>query len=443
MRVDAPNVVSPEAFTCWREAAWTPAGPVRMARRWLAEFPAEAAWLDAVALTPKFYWRSRRVGDVFAGIGEVRGGSLRAMRAWLGDAPLRLLGGRCFDAQGGGDLSWPDWKAEYFFLSRWHFHKEQDGAWVTAVLVEGEEPAILDEEWAHITAAWAAASWTAGGGPGEVQALTRLDVPDFEGWRDAVEAALREIAEGRLTKVVLARHSELELSEEPRGFSLLDALGERAGRCFQFAWQPGNGRGTFWGTSPELLFRRQGRLLQGEAVAGTRGRSLEAAEEERLEAQLRGSAKELHEHRIVADTLREAFGRVCLQSPESEPPGILKLARVQHLHTPLRGQLRDGVSDADLLDLLHPTPATGGSPADAALAFLRRTEKTRRGWYAGPLGWVLPDAAEFCVAIRSGRIRGSRLDLWAGAGVVAGSDPEKEWAELESKIAGPLHLLTP
>ena len=151
----------------------------------------------------------------------------------------------------------------------------------------------------------------------------------------------------------------------------------------------------------------------------------------------------MHEHAIVAEALREAFTRVCTEAPTARAPGILKLARVQHLHTPFEGQLRPGVTDGDLLDLLHPTPATGGYPAGAAQEFLARIEKTQRGWYAGPLGWVRPEAAEFCVAIRSARVRGSRLELWAGAGVVPGSEPEKEWAELESKIAGPLRLLTP
>jgi menaquinone-specific isochorismate synthase len=447
----AGAISGPVDETAWWSGAedWSVTGPVRFARRWWSEFPSEARWLDAVPVGPKFYWKSRRGGDVFAAIGEVKGGSLAEMKAWLGEAPLRLVGGRAFDRGSGAGLAWPDWPEEYFYLPRWHFQKVQNGAWVTGVLGPGESCALLEQEWLRVVEAWGAsvdgpgASEATASGWGEVQAIARQDEPDYEGWQAAVETALGEIASGHLTKVVLARHSELELSEEPPAFALLDALGERAGRCFQFAWQPDGARGTFLGTSPELLFRRQGRSLQGEAVAGTRGRSLEAAEEERLEAQLRQSDKELHEHGIVVAALRQAFAQVCEEVSAPVEPGILKLARVQHLLTPLQGQLRDGVGVAELLDLLHPTPATGGYPAAAAREFLRKREKTNRGWYAGPLGWVLPEAAEFCVAIRSARVRGSRLDLWAGAGVVPGSEPEKEWAELESKIAGPLRLLTP
>ena len=100
----------------------------------------------------------------------------------------------------------------------------------------------------------------------------------------------------------------------------------------------------------------------------------------------------------------------------------------------MRGTLKDGVTDAGLLEALHPTPAVGGYPRDRALGEIRDLEPFDRGWYAGPVGWIGAEASEFAVGIRSGLVRGRTLDLYSGAGIVAGSVPDEEWAEIEQKI---------
>jgi len=112
----------------------------------------------------------------------------------------------------------------------------------------------------------------------------------------------------------------------------------------------------------------------------------------------------------------------------------MMLARGRHLVSRFEGVLRHGVSTWDLLRHLHPTPATGGYPAPAALKAIRRTETFDRGWYAGPVGCVGRDFAEFAVALRCGLVTGSRLHLYSGAGIVSGSEPESEWDEIEHKI---------
>jgi len=112
----------------------------------------------------------------------------------------------------------------------------------------------------------------------------------------------------------------------------------------------------------------------------------------------------------------------------------MKLARGRHLVSRARGTLREGVTDWDVLEALHPTPAVGGHPKEEALAEIRTSEPFDRGWYAGPVGWISADAAEFAVGIRSGLVSGRTLRLFSGAGIVAGSVPEEEWAEIEQKI---------
>ena len=114
---------------------------------------------------------------------------------------------------------------------------------------------------------------------------------------------------------------------------------------------------------------------------------------------------------------------------------LLKLERKQHLHSPAQAHLRPRVGDAEILTALHPTPAVGGAPSENARAEIPRLEPFRRGWYAGPVGWIGEDAAEFAVAIRSGLVRGPTVSVYSGAGIVTGSVPAEEWAEIENKIA--------
>ncbi len=122
-------------------------------------------------------------------------------------------------------------------------------------------------------------------------------------------------------------------------------------------------------------------------------------------------------------------------------PRILKLRLLQHLKCDIEAELKPGVCDWQLLEALHPTPAVGGAPREAALAFIRENEPYERGWYAGACGMLSRETSEFAVAIRSARIRGQRVTLFAGAGIVAGSEPAAEWAELDNKIANVLSLL--
>ena len=119
---------------------------------------------------------------------------------------------------------------------------------------------------------------------------------------------------------------------------------------------------------------------------------------------------------------------------------ILKLSRLQHLYSNIRGLLKDGIGDSDILQHLHPTPAVGWYPKNEAMRYIEDIEPFDRGWYAGPVGWVSSDAAEFAVAIRSAITTENKLILYAGAGIVPGSDPEKEWAEIENKIANYLKV---
>jgi menaquinone-specific isochorismate synthase len=214
---------------------------------------------------------------------------------------------------------------------------------------------------------------------------------------------------------------------------LLESLKAATPGGFHFYAEPEDGA-AFIGASPERLYRRDGRSVESEAVAGTRPRGVSSEDDDGLRDDLLHSAKDLSEHSYVRTGIQESLAPLCEELQMDQDISDMKLARGRHLRSNVRGTLREGVTDAGLLDALHPTPAVGGYPRGGAMEEIRALEPFDRGWYAGPVGWIGADASEFAVGIRSGLVRGRTLALFSGAGIVAGSVPDQEWAEIEQKI---------
>lgn len=256
-------------------------------------------------------------------------------------------------------------------------------------------------------------------------AFTVRELTTRESWHGAVQAALEAIGRGELEKVVLARRVEIEADRpfEPR--PVLARLRSQQPGCFVYAGD------TMIGASPELLVRRQGNTVEAAPMAGTATASDAAAV-----ARLRASVKDAREHRLVVDAIVGTLAPLCEHLDAVPEPEVAVFATVAHLMTPVRGRLREPAPDALALALaLHPTPAVGGTPRPLALEMIARLEGHDRGRYAGPVGWV--DArgdGEWAVALRGATISGSRALLLAGAGIVAGSDPDAEWHETEAKL---------
>ena len=394
-------------------------------------------WLDCAPLFPRFFWRSRSGGDQTLAMGSAAFGSLADLLEILddGDPGIRVFGGCRFDAASHNSSDWADFPDEYFFVPKAEIIRS-GGRTTLAVNLSDNETDLSD------VSQWIERLGDTGAAP-RPGVLTRWDQPNFTGWAEAVDRALQEFQSGPLEKVVLARKSCLELRETITPFALVEILAGGAPACFHFCLQPTANSGAFLGASPELLFRREGTRLESEAVAGTRPRSLDTVEDERLESQLLKMSKEQLEHRLVVDSLETTFRELCADFSQDTAPSVLKLSRVQHLRTAFSGELKDGVGDDAILRAFHPTPATCGSPCAAAARFIAVNELFDRGWYAGPVGFVSRDEAEFAVAIRSMLWLGRKTHVYAGAGIVDGSESEREWNELEDKIAGVLHLLAP
>ncbi|MEO8604529.1 MAG: isochorismate synthase [bacterium] len=262
---------------------------------------------------------------------------------------------------------------------------------------------------------------------------TTASTPEPSTWMGAVAATTADIAAGRFAKLVLARACQLTATRPFDCGRAVARLRQGYPSCTTF-WL-GGGAGDFLGATPELLARVRDGELETAALAGTAARGTTTASDDELAAALLASDKDRREHAVVVDAIRTALVPWCENLSSAATPQILRLPNVQHLLTPMRARLAPGAHLLDVVAQLHPTPAVGGAPRDAALAVLPQREDLVRGWYAGPVGWF--DAAgdgEFVVAIRSALVRERRAVLFAGAGIVAGSDPDAELAETRLKL---------
>jgi isochorismate synthase len=312
--------------------------------------------------------------------------------------------------------------------------RERGAAWLACASAPSEDPGPLLPQPPKA------------GVPGAEPLFTLRPDRPLEHYRAGVRAALAAIEGGTLEKVVLARSCSVSASGAlASGFEpghLLSALRPLHPDCTLFAVRFAGA--TLVGATPELLVQLEGDRVETAALAGSAPRGRSPREDRALARALRESKKEQEEHAIVVRALRDALTGCCDELSFPEAPGLLATEGIQHLHTPLRGRLarRTATGILDLVSRLHPTPAVGGAPRQAALAWLRAHEGLDRGWYAGGVGFV--DAAgegAFAVPLRAALLRGGDAVLFAGAGIVRGSRPEAELAETRLKlraVLGPL-----
>ena len=396
------------------------------------------AWLHAQPFDRRVYWSDREQTFQMAGVGAAAVETnvyaadpalvWRRVRAGLStDYPaLRYYGGVGFSRVLTQDEKWHPLGYYYFVLPQFELVRRNGEIALACnthystpleTVLDGLDRLEFGEDSAALTLP---------------RMLSREDRPDRAEWLRMVTHTLDAFDEESLAKVVLARETLLRFDAELDPVVLLRRLARRTAHAYHFCIQPARGAG-FLGATPERLYRRQGEHLQSEALAGTTRRGATDAEDQSLGEALLASDKERREHRFVLNSVRDALGKLCASVRVSDRVELVKLRHVQHILRIVEGELEGGESDLDILRALHPTPAVGGYPADLALNTIKELEPFERGWYAGPVGWVGTDAAEFAVAIRSGLVSGDTLSLYSGAGIVPGSRPEAEWEEIENK----------
>ena len=260
-------------------------------------------------------------------------------------------------------------------------------------------------------------------------------------WEDAVRASLAAIRGGGVSKVVLARTLDVELT----GIDAVDVVGRlweanRGSHVFLFEPVPGS---AVVGAAPETVATLRDGVFHATAVAGSIRRGATRREQAELAAKLLASDKDRAEHRIALDDMVARLQTIAHQVRTDPQPHVLTLARIQHLEAEIRASVPAGLGVLDLLRLLHPTPAVCGLPRDSALGFLADVEPFERGWYAGPVGWFDADGnGVFAPALRTGVTTGSGWRLFAGAGIVEGSVPSLEWEETAIKLQPMLDALS-
>lgn len=403
-------------------------------------------WLAAQTMRPRSFWAGREDGTAVASVGvadlvESDGtpddappsGRLAPLSPASGEA--RYYGGLRFDPGVHADEEWGKFGAYRFVLPRFELRSRGGETTLACNLILPRDAARVGELLGEVE------SLSLPEGPerpSDPEAslplpVSRADAPDREGWGENVETALRAFSARRMEKVVLARRVEFRFGEDLEPVTLLEDLRGATPGCFHFLLEPEEGV-AFLGASPERLFRREGRSILSEAVAGTRPRGASSVDDTELGEELLQSAKDRAEHSFVRLGIGEDLSPLCEELEAEDRASEMKLARGRHLVSKIRGTLREGVEDGEVLAALHPTPAVGGYPKEEALEEIRTLEPFDRGWYAGPVGWLGVDGAEFAVGIRSGLVRGGTLVLYSGAGIVEGSTPGGEWTEIEQKI---------
>lgn len=319
------------------------------------------------------------------------------------------------------------------FLPTWQVSRRQQRSWLTVNFVIAPEVSLEDlaqrvterlEQLAHLP-----------DHPASLQP-TRIDMRNGPAiaFQQTVNQAIHCISQRQLRKIVLAHAADVATPKPLSIFNTLRTLRQQYPDCYVFSVGDGDG-GTFLGASPERLLSLQHRRLITDALAGSAPRGTTPSKDATLAENLLYSPKERDEHQFVVDFLLQKLTALGLKPSYRPTPTLLQLSNIQHLHTPIRTIVPAQIHPLQLVEALHPTPAVAGVPTQAACQYIHIHEPFDRGLYAAPLGWVDAQGdSEFIVGIRSALVQQNRARLYAGAGIVAGSDPAQELAEVQLKL---------
>jgi menaquinone-specific isochorismate synthase len=415
---------------------------------------------------PRVFWESEKSSLALAGFGiavkimasgAARFSKIAAMTRELwadlhrvagkgaAQADPILVGGFSFrEGDDAGDPFWSVFSDAQFILPRFQLTRRGGETWLTLNhrLAAGEDPAAIANALCEQAADLI---WQGLSGDYDSPALddipTALHPPQsvtsytsHAEWVEMISKTTRRIRLGELKKIVLARCAHVELPSVFPLAVLHARLAARYSECYRFLIEPEPGR-AFFGATPELLAEVNGRELHTIALAGSLQRGNTWQEDQLLGRELLSSDKNRQEHAFVVQAIKENLTPLTTRLEIASGPEIYPLNNIQHLRTPVSGQLANGKGILPVIQALHPTPALGGTPRQVALPLIEQCESLPRGWYGAPVGWLAPKGdGEFAVGIRSAVANQNQVRLYAGAGIVADSDPEKEWRETELKF---------
>jgi menaquinone-specific isochorismate synthase len=325
------------------------------------------------------------------------------------------------------------------FLPHWQVARVQDQAVLVAnLLVDAQTDLVhlTDDVWRQWQRlkALRGLSLRPSSALGASAIATLPILTETEQFTTAVANILQDIEAQGLQKLVLAHTLDVIA---PQPLSLCHALAtlrDRYPDCYIFSVSNGQGQ-TFIGASPERLIKLCDHNLVTDALAGSAPRGQTLTEDTDLGAQLLSHPKDNHEHQVVLDFIQNCLWDLGIKSQVSSPPHLLQLPNIQHLRTLVTAKVPHHLHVLEILEALHPTPAVAGAPQKIAQQHIHQHEAFERHLYAAPIGWVDHQGnGEFTVGIRSALMDGCLTRLYAGAGIVAGSDPARELAEIQLKL---------
>ncbi len=416
---------------------------------------------------PRFYWENDREtaagGAAFAGFGTALelmawGDSRfqaiqRQARELFSEAVVldetgitpRLFGGFAFRDDFIPDNTWSVFTPAHFVLPHYQLIQMDGVMWLTinTTLPLDENPRdLLPELHEALTTRAALLRETTASTPA-YPALhpTEINYPmPYDTWAQTITGATERIKAGEIKKVVLSRVCEIRFEERVNVDAALAYLADAYADCYRFLFEP-TPYHAFYGATPELLAGVHGETVTTMGLAGSIRRGDTPEADAAYAAQLLGDPKERYEHQLVVDALRHKFTPITRHLHIAET-GIYPLSNIQHLYTPITGVLSHPEGVLPLVEALHPTPALGGDPRHVAMNIIREAEPVPRGWYAAPVGWIdCRMDGQFGVAIRAAVAQEKRVWLYAGAGIVAESIPQKEWDETALKFRPMLDAL--
>ncbi|MCK6262068.1 isochorismate synthase MenF [Vibrio sp. ZSDE26] len=387
-------------------------------------------WLEAQPIFPKFYWQSRDTREEVVALGQLYTFSDPAPAyAILGDEQ-RIWGGRSFD---GNTEKNRRCMPSFFFLPQIELIRFDDSYSLVANITIDKQRTLasLSKLQFDVAPLLPLSSH-----------IDRVEhTPSSSDWQSLVDKVLDGIAVGDFKKVVLARKTVLQLDKPVCAAQLLKASYQQNHHSFHFLIALDQ-KHSFMGSTPERLYSRLGQELHTEALAGTIGRGLNAAQDMKLANWLSQDIKNLNENQYVVDDIVDRLTPHSEEIHVEQDTRLVRLRKVQHLKKSIRAHLNKGTNGVQLLSALQPTAAVAGLPRKESIEFIRQNEPFARGWYAGSVGYVSHKKAEFCVAIRSALVVNDQVQLFAGAGIVPGSDASLEWQELDKKMSTLLSLIS-
>jgi len=344
-----------------------------------------------------------------------------------------ITGGAKFNSKSNSD-EWIDFKSFHFFVPGIIFLKDEEKSFVISnhkISPSFDEEKIL-KEFSEVISFARSLEENRNGKYHSALGASKLLKNNKVQWEDLVNDSLKQL-NSEFTKVVLSRRIEVETKNGMDWHTCFEKLESENTNGYLFLFKSKDS--AFFGASPEKFLSIHSNKLEIDALAGTSSCESKAVEEELL------NDKNLHEHRIVIDFIRNALSGFASKIEIDEQPRIKKLRNVNHLYSKIDAELNSHKDVLKLIDVLFPTPAVCGLPKQRAYQAISELEKFDRGLFSGLIGWIDPFMnCEFTVAIRSALYKNHKLFLYAGAGIVKESNPEEEFFETELKFKTILNL---